>query len=1236
MHTPAAIFRRLRRRPLRHIAVASAFVLPFQRAAAVSSWTKEATSVFFHDWKFFLTGSGAFLSLPKSAAGQEGAAFSCPTSAGHVYFCLSRFESSRSYLSATMASPPPSLGSRPLTLDEWSSYTFGTADCAIDPALISKLEREFSRRFAQRNDTGDLMFSSLSLPRTTCEVPLLSVPAVRATGVLRVVSLLNNASGVRPGLLNSLCSLLNAFSSPLYSLPCHPLPASAAAPAPFATYPSAQQYMLVSAYDDLKKNTHVDAEGGPTNASQVPALQVDEAAVFCGGNTEVAGRLFVSSRLLSTLVTLHDCNAALLTEALMLPLDYFVHQQKRLPPLKGIETSATNISVLLHDSKLPSSDRKSVAAAVQLFPSLPLLLPALGNLREAIKSLNIYLNAELKSATERPVSSTELSAATTALVSPVGGKDGAALDSTVSLAIEERAELLSSTPPPSSPCAMHRPSATAVKQAIDTLLVCLIDLLRGLVSVCGEAAQTSAASFSGASWPPPMETEADGKEDNSSTFDAPSPPESNIFLGLKCGARRNEFIKDIESSLTQQQQQSHLSVEDSPMALVSEVEQRLVTLQELTALQTSLLLQLTEIADVRAFLDAVAKTEKKSKGKKKPAGCRYGMSQGTRRYQQYLVNLIRTALSTWKGEDAVSTVREVVHHHSEDTCLDALRVFILLGGPGDSRARLLADQAGIVSFSSNTHQAVLPNQDAQLEVLLTPVNQIRRIPKAPKGTQDFSPAQMAVRELVLGSVRDIFRRHGGVEIDTPVFELRETLLGKYGENQKLVYDLKDQGGEQLSLRYDLTVPFARYVASHDIDKIRRFHIGKVYRRDEPQMNRGRFREFFQCDFDIAGPSPPMVADAESVAVLVEALRRLQGMVGRFVVKTNHRVLLDGMMEVCGLPHDKFAAACSAIDKLDKEPWEAVRKELVEVKGVHPDVADRIGTLVQKRGTFLDLSKEIEQERGFAENEKVRIALADMRLFGDYLEAMGVQPHEAVFDLSLARGLDYYTGVIFEAILVGGDGERVGSVGGGGRYDKLVGMFSGRDVPAVGLSVGVERLFRMVEKSLSLGPAITVEDEFDEAVTKKKGSKPQEKNIPPASSVVRESFTDVLVCYVGDDMTKACMRVAGLLWKNDIAAEFFYGAGCKLKKQMDFARQRRIPLLVILGEEELQRSTAKLRQLWYDDEGDCHKRTESTTPDSQGGHSGKEEEIPLEQLPAAIKAYFAKHGTTFDRMKERVL
>lgn len=220
------------------------------------------------------------------------------------------------------------------------------------------------------------------------------------------------------------------------------------------------------------------------------------------------------------------------------------------------------------------------------------------------------------------------------------------------------------------------------------------------------------------------------------------------------------------------------------------------------------------------------------------------------------------------------------------------------------------------------------------------------------GARDFGPEQMRIREQAFTAIRRVFKRHGAVEIDTPVFELKEILTGKYGEDSKLIYDLADQGGELLCLRYDLTVPFARYLAMNTVGNIKRYHIAKVYRRDNPQPTRGRFREFYQCDFDVAGNYTSMVPDAEVLTVVSEILSSLP--IGKFVVKLNHRCILDAVFELSGVPAEKFRTICSAVDKLDKATWEEVKEEMVVEKGLDEKVADRIGTFVCLSGSPKEL------------------------------------------------------------------------------------------------------------------------------------------------------------------------------------------------------------------------------------------------------------------------------------------
>lgn len=417
--------------------------------------------------------------------------------------------------------------------------------------------------------------------------------------------------------------------------------------------------------------------------------------------------------------------------------------------------------------------------------------------------------------------------------------------------------------------------------------------------------------------------------------------------------------------------------------------------------------------------------------------------------------------------------------------------------------------------------------------------------KTPKGTRDFGPYEMAIRERVFSILTTVFKRHGAVTIDTPVFELKEVLTGKYGEDSKLIYDLQDQGGELCSLRYDLTVPFARFLAMNkNIKTMKRYQIAKVYRRDQPALNRGRYREFYQCDLDIAGGFyEPLVPDAEIFKIGYEGLSALLGGPKYFTIRCNNRKILDGLFIWAGVPEDKLRPICSAVDKLDKMPWEEVKKEMVETKGLCPSVADKIGAFVQFKGGREMIDRIMASELG--QNPQAKEGLEEMAKLFTYLGIYGCL--DAVqFDMSLARGLDYYTGVIFEAVVSEGD---VGTVFAGGRYDNLVGMFSksGTNIPCVGGSFGVERLFTILEARVKKG-----------------------------HEVVRQHPVDVFVAAVGGDLLEERMRVTARLWDASINAEFTNKRKVKALDQFSYCEKNEIPLIVLLGPEELAAGTAKIR------------------------------------------------------------
>ncbi|CAO2593773.1 Histidine--tRNA ligase, mitochondrial [Lemmus lemmus] len=258
--------------------------------------------------------------------------------------------------------------------------------------------------------------------------------------------------------------------------------------------------------------------------------------------------------------------------------------------------------------------------------------------------------------------------------------------------------------------------------------------------------------------------------------------------------------------------------------------------------------------------------------------------------------------------------------------------------------------------------------------------------KVPKGTRDLNPQQMVMREKILDEIISCFKRHGAKGLDTPAFELTEMLTEKYEDNFGLMYDLKDQGGELLSLRYDLTVPFARYLAMNKLKKMKRYQVGKVWRRESPAIAQGRYREFCQCDFDIAGEFDPMIPDAECLKIMCEILSGLQ--LGDFLIKVNDRRVVDGMFAVCGVPESKFRTICTSMDKLDKMSWEDVRHEMVAKKGLAPEVADRIGEYAQCHGG-ISLVEEMSKDSNLSQSQLALQGLADLKLLFEYLTLFGV-------------------------------------------------------------------------------------------------------------------------------------------------------------------------------------------------------------------------------------------------------
>lgn len=417
---------------------------------------------------------------------------------------------------------------------------------------------------------------------------------------------------------------------------------------------------------------------------------------------------------------------------------------------------------------------------------------------------------------------------------------------------------------------------------------------------------------------------------------------------------------------------------------------------------------------------------------------------------------------------------------------------------------------------------------------------------------------MTVRNSLFNTITNIFQRHGAVTIDTPVFEMRDILSGKYGEDSKLIYDLANQGGEDCSLRYDLTVPFARYLAMQgkkDAQQIKRYQIAKVYRRDQPAMTKGRLREFYQCDFDIAGVYDTMIPDAEVLKILCDTLDAVKI---DFKIKLNHRQILDGIFHVCGVLPENIRSISSAVDKLDKISWVEVKKEMMIEKGLDEATADRIGIYVEglKGKDTTSLLDYLQKDEAFMSNSSACQGVNDVKLLLEFLDVFQVKDRVHL-DLSLARGLDYYTGIIYEAVQTESQG--VGSIAAGGRYDDLVGMFSGtnkngkpKTIPCVGISIGVERVFSILMARQNM-----------------------EK--------IKSNAIQVYIISVGDGLLKERMELVNELWKAGIKASFMAKNKPKLEKQWAACEKDQIPFAVILGKDELEQSQVRIKDMRVKDQ-----------------------------------------------------
>ncbi len=421
----------------------------------------------------------------------------------------------------------------------------------------------------------------------------------------------------------------------------------------------------------------------------------------------------------------------------------------------------------------------------------------------------------------------------------------------------------------------------------------------------------------------------------------------------------------------------------------------------------------------------------------------------------------------------------------------------------------------------------------------------------PKGTRDFGQREMAERNYIFDTIKSVFRSFGYSQIETPAMENLSTLLGKYGdEGDKLLFRILNSGDAfadvdtskpltaqvcEKGLRYDLTVPFARYVVQHQSDisfPFKRFQIQPVWRADRPQ--KGRYREFYQCDVDTIG-SKSQLCELELVQIADEVFRRL-GI--RVQIKINNRKILSGLAEICGAP-EKVVDITVAIDKLDKIGLDAVKAELLE-KGLSEQAVALLEPVLNLSGST---EEKLHSMRSLFEKSEIgQKGLDEMEQLMGYISAAGIET-ECEMDLSLARGLNYYTGAIFEIKALD---YQIGSISGGGRYDNLTGIFGLPDTSGVGISFGADRIYDVL-KGL---------DKF-----------------PPNLG----STTTLLFANMGAEECEYVLPVSIALREKGISTEL-YPDVCKLKKQFDYADRKGIPFLSICGEEEKENGTVQIKNL----------------------------------------------------------
>ncbi len=413
-------------------------------------------------------------------------------------------------------------------------------------------------------------------------------------------------------------------------------------------------------------------------------------------------------------------------------------------------------------------------------------------------------------------------------------------------------------------------------------------------------------------------------------------------------------------------------------------------------------------------------------------------------------------------------------------------------------------------------------------------------PRLPKGMRDVLPQQMVLRQHVLSILEEVFAQFGFEPLITPAVELEEILLGKGGsESEKLIFNVEHVGGkERLALRYDLTVPLSRVVGQYpDLPKpFRRYQIAPVWRAERPQ--KGRYREFYQCDADIVG-SASMLADAEIIAMIYTILRRLG--FEQFVTLINDRKLLAGLGQYSGVPADQVPVLHRTIDKLDKIGADGVREELGKAGLSLPSVDRLLQMMRPVDGAAADL-QALRQE--LKDIPSAVEGIDELSELVGYLPALGVDPDCYRIDLAMVRGLDYYTGPIYETVV---EKPRIGSITGGGRFDGLVGRFSNKNYPATGTTVGIERILDVMEELQMLPPGMG------------------------------QTSVQVLVTLFGDTLQNESLKLLTELRLAGLRCELYYSPD-PIGTQIRYALKKGIPFVVIAGPDELAQGKVALRDL----------------------------------------------------------